>query len=94
MSRTLLIVIAIALLLCCGCRYQHRFHSGDLVQMKVDGTRGMVVGVFSYHDGVQVRFAADRQVTNTPLLGGSRPIRQEPYSLVVVHDFELEPAKE
>jgi len=68
----------------------HFFGKGDIVKMKIDGRRGMVVGRYKYYKKYRIRFANQQMTTTTHLLSADGPIRAVQYSIVDVCEYELE----
>ncbi|MDB5244548.1 MAG: hypothetical protein JWN18_418 [Parcubacteria group bacterium] len=78
--------------------YHKYYKAGDLVEMRTDGRRGVVLevsGCLSTHMdshrscNYSVRFPSSAVRTNTHLLDPDGPIRAVPYEVLIVYDYEL-----
>lgn len=68
------------------------YQPGEMVTSVLTGETGQVIKTHCYAIPVcmyVVRFKGDQYSTNTPFLGGTRPIEHEPMSVVLMREFEL-----
>ncbi|MFZ3043599.1 MAG: hypothetical protein WA058_00630 [Minisyncoccia bacterium] len=78
--------------------YVKKFHAGDVVAMKIDGRKGMVLSVTgclinerdTHHScDYRVRFSTGSVRTDTHVLDEDGPLRATPYETLLVYDYEL-----
>ena len=97
MTKALMLpMLAAALLLCGGCNEDSsaRYHEGDIVASKLSGQRGMVIWVSCMVTcRYRVRFAWVSLTIDTHIVGSDGAVRIEPFSVVGMDEYELEPAQ-
>lgn len=82
-------LLALASAFGCAKAPEQKFKEGDMVESVIDGRKGQVIR--TWDDGyLRVRFGATEDRTH--LLGGT--ISHEPYSTVVMKEWELRAAHE
>lgn len=89
-------LLSISATMLCGCQRQppQRFHEGDVVEMKLDSRKGMVI--FESCDWrnapnctYQVRFSGSQVFTDTHVISPDGSLKTQPYAIVTVEDYEL-----
>lgn len=72
-----------------------RFNLGEMITTKISGQKGMIFDYICDHEGCRywVRFAVPALLTDTHLIEPDGPIKSRAFSVVVMHEFELESAK-
>jgi len=74
--------------------HDHKFDVGEIVSTKIDGRKGMIILRYRTIDQYQVRFGTRSMKTNTRILSEDGNISEYPYTVVNMHEFELERLEE
>lgn len=100
--RQIIIFFFVLLIPLFGCsdrmRQKPKYSNGEIIVVKLDNRKGMVIAysvnlmktsLYRY----KVRFVAKELKTNIGIIRSDEPIESSPYSVVWMHDFEIEKVK-
>ena len=81
-----------AIILMCGCgpeKFNHKYHNGQCVEIKLTREQSMIVRTWLYNDWYELRVAKASK-TNSAIFGPDNAENQR-YALVSFREFEIQP---